>query len=724
MRNATNHMSPNNIPSVTDQNSLMAFLKSQGLNYVIVKAATSNALFSVTGGNVPIGSPSAAFNKALVDAAHANGLKIFGSNRSWGGDIPGEIAVADYVFQQGADGFIYDAESEWEPSASRPWITNAPAQAWALCSAVRSNWPTKFIAHNPYDTLYLHSSFPYKEFGYWCDSVMPQVYHHSASQGNAIAAIHWTDVNYKKFQDSLYLLPPTNINGLTVYWTNAIKPLTLMRDVYNGGSGTPVHPDTDVRNFLDYLVADPNCVTEGGYKGSDYFRSELHSPGQWAHIRAATIGDFPGVVNNIIIDDAKGTRTGTWTHVKTIDATTGSTVSFTGEFGTDTDSFGTNYWKKTQGTGSSYMQFTPNIITAGDYDVYQWHPTRPDASSDVPFLISHAGGTTTVYANQQTNGGNWTLLGRFYFDQGDTGFIRVLDNFTDPNAVAMVDGLKMVFVTYSLDVNGNGGTVTKNPNEIRYVAGTPVTVTATPQTGYIFTGWSGGATGTSNPLQIVMDDNKTITANFSSTEIILDNTDAAVTYTGDWQAGTATLGKYGSDYRFAVVSASGSSNVVFRPNIAVAGRYNVYVWHTTGGNRSPNAPWTIAYDGASTNVLVNQQVNGAQWVLIASSLPFKTGTSGYAQLANNASPTVVMADAVRFLLVDDPTPPKFQSITHLEDGSLNLLLNGSVGTAYSIDRSTNLISWQEITNVVITNGVYQLIVPTTDQDQSFYRIRR
>ena len=60
------------------------------------------------------------FTSNLVNLAHANGLKIFGSNRSWGNDIPGEIGMADYVFTNGADGFIYDAESEWETSSKQP----------------------------------------------------------------------------------------------------------------------------------------------------------------------------------------------------------------------------------------------------------------------------------------------------------------------------------------------------------------------------------------------------------------------------------------------------------------------------------------------------------------------------------------------------------------------------------------------------------------------------
>jgi hypothetical protein len=441
LHDATNHLAPNNIAAVTNENSLFQYLKGQGLSYVIVKAATSNYLYF----DNTYSRTSPVFTSNLVNFAHANGLKIFGSNRSWGGDIPGEIAIADYVFGQGADGFIYDAEAEWEASPSRPWITNAPAQAWWLCSTVRSNWPTKFIAHNPFDTLYLHSSFPYKEFGFWCDAVMPQVYHHAASKGNAFAAIHWTDVNYRTFQNSLASLPVGNSNGLVVRWTNAIIPLVLMRDVY-GANFSTAYPPEDVRNFLDYLVADPNCVTAGGYQGSDYFRSELHDTNQWAYIKAATIGNFPGVVNNIVMDDARASLAGTWTAVKTIDATTGSTVSFTGEFGTDVDSFGTNYWKAIRGTGSGYMQFTPNILTAGDYLCYQWHPTRPDASASVPHIINYNGGSTTVYANQQTNSGNWSLLGRFNFAVGTAGYIRITDGIPEPGAVVMADGIKLVYV--------------------------------------------------------------------------------------------------------------------------------------------------------------------------------------------------------------------------------------------------------------------------------------
>ena len=63
--------------------------------------------------------------------------------------------------------------------------------------------------------------------------------------------------------------------------------------------------------------------------------------------------------------------------------------------------------------------------------------------------------------------------------------------------------------------SGTGsGTVNKNPNSETYAHGTPVTITATPETGSIFAGWSGGITSTANPLHITMNGNMTVTATF------------------------------------------------------------------------------------------------------------------------------------------------------------------------------------------------------------------
>jgi uncharacterized repeat protein (TIGR02543 family) len=62
--------------------------------------------------------------------------------------------------------------------------------------------------------------------------------------------------------------------------------------------------------------------------------------------------------------------------------------------------------------------------------------------------------------------------------------------------------------------------------------GENVVVTATPTTGNKFDGWSGAATGTTNPVTILMDGNKTLTATFSA-ESVVPPTDGG--FSGTWR---------------------------------------------------------------------------------------------------------------------------------------------------------------------------------------------
>ena len=90
-------------------------------------------------------------------------------------------------------------------------------------------------------------------------------------------------------------------------------------------------------------------------------------------------------------------------------------------------------------------------------------------------------------------------------------------------------------ITYTLtnSVNPAGaGTVTLNPAGGTYNAGTAVTLTAIPNSGYTFSSWSGDLTGSINPAQITMDGNKSVTAVFLLIKVEEDN--PAITYTGTW----------------------------------------------------------------------------------------------------------------------------------------------------------------------------------------------
>jgi uncharacterized repeat protein (TIGR02543 family) len=61
---------------------------------------------------------------------------------------------------------------------------------------------------------------------------------------------------------------------------------------------------------------------------------------------------------------------------------------------------------------------------------------------------------------------------------------------------------------------GTGGTTNPLPGIYDYSYGTQVQVTAVPDSGYQFSGWSGNASGATTPITITMDSDKSITANF------------------------------------------------------------------------------------------------------------------------------------------------------------------------------------------------------------------
>ena len=69
--------------------------------------------------------------------------------------------------------------------------------------------------------------------------------------------------------------------------------------------------------------------------------------------------------------------------------------------------------------------------------------------------------------------------------------------------------------TFTLNVTAVNGAVVKNPNQLTFNSGSSVVLTATANSGYVFSSWSGDATGSVNPVTVVMNSNKNVTANFT-----------------------------------------------------------------------------------------------------------------------------------------------------------------------------------------------------------------
>jgi hypothetical protein len=150
-------------------------------------------------------------------------------------------------------------------------------------------------------------------------------------------------------------------------------------------------------------------------------------------------------------------------------------------------------------------------------------------------------------------------------------------------------------IQYTLTISTTpGGTTDPAPGGHSYVSGTPVDVDAIPNTGYVFSHWTGDVPSghkTDNPLIITMNSNKSITAYFLYNGAVSDY------YIFD-----------GHDF-----NGNGSSDVsVFRPS---TGRWYIkgvgsYVWGTTG-----DIPVNGDYNGDGTTDAAVWRSSNGRWYI-------------------------------------------------------------------------------------------------------------
>ncbi len=104
----------------------------------------------------------------------------------------------------------------------------------------------------------------------------------------------------------------------------------------------------------------------------------------------------------------------------------------------------------------------------------------------------------------------------------------------DTVAVAQIDKVEIVVEQFTLSAGANEadrGTVDVSPDAPTYEAGTEVTLTATPASGFTFGGWSGNvdsADANANPLTVTVDSDLDITAFFFPEEAVLYTLEVSV----------------------------------------------------------------------------------------------------------------------------------------------------------------------------------------------------
>jgi uncharacterized repeat protein (TIGR02543 family) len=159
------------------------------------------------------------------------------------------------------------------------------------------------------------------------------------------------------------------------------------------------------------------------------------------------------------------------------------------------------------------------------------------AQTEYSLTINSAHGTVTKNPNKAT----------YHYGEGvqltavpATGwsFANWTGNATGTNnpVSVTIDGNKAVTanyaqIEYSLAITSPHGTVTKNPDKATYHHGDVVQLTAAPAAGWWFVNWTGDAAGTSNPVSVTINGNKTVTANYTQNGFTLTITSAHGTVT-------------------------------------------------------------------------------------------------------------------------------------------------------------------------------------------------
>jgi len=198
--------------------------------------------------------------------------------------------------------------------------------------------------------------------------------------------------------------------------------------------------------------------------------------------------------------------------------------------------------------------------------------------------------------------------------------------------------------TYTLATAVNpAGTGSVSPSGGQYESGVQVTITANPASGYTFDYWSGSASDTSPTINITMDRDHSITANFVAApvdrhDLTISSTEGgSVTGPGEgsftYDAGTAVhlLAVAGEGYQFASWTGDvgtvdyvydAATTIIMDANRSItanfeaipATQYTLTISSTEGGSVTAPGEGTFPYDEGTLVNLVAQAEQGYQFV--------------------------------------------------------------------------------------------------------------
>ncbi|MFA5119231.1 MAG: fibronectin type III domain-containing protein [Candidatus Omnitrophota bacterium] len=140
---------------------------------------------------------------------------------------------------------------------------------------------------------------------------------------------------------------------------------------------------------------------------------------------------------------------------------------------------GTNYLHDNNtGKGTKSVTFTPNILSAGQYQVAIRYTSETNRATAVPVDIMSVTGTTTVNVNQRTNGSTWFVLGTYTFATGTSGSVRI-------NTTGTTDGFVIADAVQFIQVSTIAPVIVDNTDGPASVAIIGDWITSTNVPGYL-----------------------------------------------------------------------------------------------------------------------------------------------------------------------------------------------------------------------------------------------
>lgn len=276
------------------------------------------------------------------------------------------------------------------------------------------------------------------------------------------------------------------------------------------------------------------------------------------------------------------------------------------------------------GSTSTNYSLTTNVSPSGGGTV-----TRS------PNATTYASGTVVTLTATPASG--YTFTGW----SGDvTGTASSVTVTMTANRTVTANFTNSTGTTYTLTTTANpgaGGTITRSPNATSYAAGTVVTLTATPASGYTFSSWSGGASGSGTTTTVTMNANTSVTANFttSSGGTVLRINDKSGTGIGYCSANGSRQNSYaGADGGYYInLSNSSGQGITWAVSAGAAGTYNIR--------------WRYSNAGTQSATTARVLVNGVQ---VNASVPFPKTTSWSTWTTTAWIPVTLVAGANKIRL--------------------------------------------------------------------------